>query len=126
MTRIIFLSCVFGLSFAVAASAQWGAGWTIPAGAEKEVSPVKASAATLKEGKSIFDARCVRCHGPEGKGDGKESKPESPAADLNPDGVMFDRVANGKPPAMPAFKSQLTPQEIWTVVAYAKSLRKAQ
>ena len=134
MTRISFLSCVFGLLFAVAASAQWGAGWTIPAGAEKEVSPVKASAATLKEGKSIFDARCARCHGPAGKGDGKESKPESPAADLtdsfradlNPDGVMFHRVANGKPPVMPAFKSQLTPQEIWTVVAYAKSLRKAQ
>jgi mono/diheme cytochrome c family protein len=37
---------------------------------------------------------------------------------------MFHRVANGKPPMMPAFKSQLSTQEIWTVVAYAKSLRK--
>ena len=134
MTRITFLSCVFGLSLTAAVGAQWGAGWTIPAGAEKEVSPVKASAAVLKEGKSIFDARCARCHGPAGKGDGKESDPQSPAADLtdafradlNPDGVMFHRVANGKPPAMPAFKSQLTPQEIWTVVAYAKSLRAAK
>ena len=45
-------------------------------------------------------------------------------ADLNPDGVRFHRIANGKPPVMPAFKSQLTPEEIWTVVAYAKSLRK--
>jgi mono/diheme cytochrome c family protein len=134
MTRTILLSCVFGFSFAVAVNAQWGAGWTIPAGAEKEVSPVKVSPAVLKEGKSIFDARCARCHGAAGKGDGKESDPQSPAADLtdpfradlNPEGVMFHRVANGKPPAMPAFKSQLTPQEIWTVVAYAKSLRAAK
>ena len=78
------------------------------------------------------DARCARCHGTQGKGDGKESDPNNPAADLtdtfradlNPDGVMFHRVTSGKPPVMPAFKSQLTPQEIWTVVAYAKALRK--
>jgi mono/diheme cytochrome c family protein len=133
MTRLAFLSCVCFLTImSIGADAQWGAGWAIPAGAEKEVSPVKASPAVLKEGKSIFDARCARCHGAEGKGDGKESDPNNPAADLtdsfradlNPDGVMFHRVAGGKPPAMPAFKGQLTPQEIWTVVAYAKSLRK--
>ena len=39
---------------------------------------------------------------------------------------MFHRVANCKPPVMPAFKSQLKPDEIWAVVAYARSLRKAQ
>jgi mono/diheme cytochrome c family protein len=132
MTRITFLSSVFLLTLTISAAAQWGAGWTIPAGAEKEVSPVKESPAVLKQGKSIFDARCARCHGPLGKGDGKESDPNNPAADLtdtfradlNPDGVMFHRVTNGKSPVMPAFKSDLTPQEIWTVVLYAKSLRK--
>jgi hypothetical protein len=91
MTRITVLSCVFGLSLTAVVGAQWGAGWTIPAGAEKETD--------------LTDAF---------------------RADLNPDGVMFHRVANGKPPTMPAFKSQLTAQEIWTVVAYAKSLRAAK
>ena len=75
-------------------SAQWGSGWTIPAGAEKENNPVKADAGVLKRGKSTFDSKCVKCHGPEGKGDGKESDPQNPAADLtdsfraslNPDG----------------------------------------
>ena len=110
MTRITFLSSVFLLTLTISAAAQWGAGWTIPAGAEKEVSPVKESPAVLKQGKSIFDARCARCHGPQGKGDGKESDPNNPAADLtdtfradlNPDGVMFHRVTNGKSPVMPA------------------------
>jgi mono/diheme cytochrome c family protein len=134
MTRMSFLSCVVVLTSSISAAAQWGSGWTIPAGAEKELSPVKESPAVLKQGKSIFDARCAGCHGAQGKGDGKESDPNNPAADLtdpfradlNPEGVMFHRVANGKPPVMPAFKSQLKPDEIWAVVAYARSLRKAQ
>ena len=128
----LLLTCVFAFALTIALNAQWGSGWSIPAGAEKEVSPVKASAAVLKQGKGLFDKNCARCHGPEGKGDGKESDPASPAADLtdpfradlNPEGVMFHRVANGKTPVMPAFKGQLSTQEIWTVVAYAKSLRK--
>jgi mono/diheme cytochrome c family protein len=128
----LLLACAFAFIFSLTAYAQWGSGWTIPAGAEKEVSPVKPGAEVLKRGKGIFDARCARCHGPEGKGDGKESDPTSPAADLtdsfradlNPDGVMFHRVANGKAPVMPAFKGQISNDEIWTVVQYAKSLRK--
>jgi mono/diheme cytochrome c family protein len=131
MTRTILLFACLGLFVSASAYAQWGSGWTIPAGAEKEVSPVKPSADVLTRGKTIFDARCARCHGPAGKGDGKESDPSNPAADLtdpfradlNPDGVMFHRIASGKTPVMPAFKSQLTPEEIWTVVEYAKSLR---
>jgi mono/diheme cytochrome c family protein len=127
------LACAFALFFCSALSAQWGSGWTIPAGAEKEVNPVKAGPPVLKQGKTLFDTNCARCHGPEGKGDGKESDPQTPAADLtdpfradlNPDGVIFHRVANGKPPAMPAFKSQMSPEQIWTVVHYVKSLRKS-
>ena len=113
-------------------TAQWGSGWTIPAGAEKETNPVKADAAALKRGKSQFDSKCAKCHGPEGKGDGKESDPASPAADLtdsfraslNPDGVIFHRIAAGKPPVMPAFKGEMSAEQMWTLVHYVKSLRK--
>lgn len=114
------------------AMAQWGAGWNIPAGAEKETMPVQATPAVLAEGKKVFDASCARCHGERGLGDGPESDARMPAADLtdpfrgdlNPDGVMFYRVWNGKPPAMPAFNETLTREQAWAVVAYAKSLRK--
>jgi putative copper resistance protein D len=128
----LLLATILTCALSLALHAQWGSGWSIPAGAEKEVSPFKPSAAALKQGKAIFDKNCARCHGPEGKGDGKESDPANPAADLtdpfrvdlNPEGVMFHRVSGGKPPVMPSFKSQLSAQEIWTVVQYAKSLRK--
>jgi len=115
------------------AAAQYGEGWTIPADAAERKSPLKESADTPKKGKSLFESKCARCHGAEGKGNGPYSDPKHPAADLtdparadvNPEGVMYFRVWNGKPPAMPAFKSQLTSDEVWTVVAYAHSLRKS-
>lgn len=117
---------------AVAMAGQWGAGWTIPQGAEARQNPKPLTPAMLKQGRSIFERSCQKCHGPQGKGDGSDSDPRSPAADLtdafraelNPEGVMFYRVMNGKPPAMPSFKSQLGADEVWAVVAYARSLRK--
>jgi mono/diheme cytochrome c family protein len=118
---------------AALAQQQWGAGWTIPEGAETRQSPKPSSPALLKQGRSLFERSCQKCHGPQGKGDGSDSDPQSPAADLtdpfraelNPEGVMFYRVMNGKPPVMPAFKSQLSADEVWAVVAYARSLRKS-
>jgi mono/diheme cytochrome c family protein len=38
---------------------------------------------------------------------------------------MFYKVSNGrKSPKMTAFKNQLSEEQIWSVVAYAQSLRK--
>ena len=46
-------------------------------------------------------------------------------ADRNPDGVIFYKVTNGRrKPKMPAFKEELTPDQIWAVVAYVQTLRK--
>jgi mono/diheme cytochrome c family protein len=131
MTRsLIGIMVVFAST--MAGAQQWGAGWKIPVGAEKETSPVQPTAAVLAEGKTLFDANCARCHGETGVGDGPESNPRLPAADLtdpfrvdlNPDGVIFHRVWGGKPPAMPAFADTLTREQVWTIVHYAKSLRK--
>jgi mono/diheme cytochrome c family protein len=45
----------------------------------------------------------------------------------NPDGVVFYKVMNGRrKPKMPAFKEELTPEQVWAVVAYAQSLRKTK
>src|SRR5262245_29845012 len=121
MTRIVAMLACALLFFSVGTAAQWGSGWAIAAGADNETNPVKSDAASLKTGKSLYDANCSRCHGPQGKGDGKESDKDNPAADLtdsfradlNPDGVIFYRVVGGKPPVMPAFKDKLTPQQTW-------------
>ncbi len=108
-------------------------GWQIPEGARDEANPIAASPEVLEKGKKIYTSKCQRCHGPGGKGDGPDADGDMPPDDLtdasraarNPDGVMFYKVWNGRrSPKMPAFKSEITKDEAWTVVTYAKSLRK--
>jgi mono/diheme cytochrome c family protein len=108
-----------------------GADWTIPPEAAGLRSPIEATPDVIQKGASIFESRCRPCHGPEGRGNGPLSDPAHPAADLTagvkadlaPDGVLFYRVWNGKRP-MPAFKTDLTRDDVWRVVAYVKTLKK--
>ncbi len=107
-------------------------GWQIPPTAARETNPIPANDQMLAKGKDLFKSKCQKCHGPLGKGDGPDADPkhkpgnlsDSGRASRNPDGVMFYKVWNGrKNPKMPAFKSELTRDEIWTVIQYAKTLR---
>jgi mono/diheme cytochrome c family protein len=124
----LFLAIVGLGSLALAQSTSW----TIPAAGLEEKSPLAPTAEVLKKGKALFGSNCRRCHGPEGKGDGPDGNSETPPADLtlssraaaNPEGVVFYKVWNGRTkPAMPAFKSQLTKNDVWTIVEYVKTLR---
>jgi len=110
-----------------------GKGWTIPTGASQEPNPIASSPDILSKGKTLFEKKCQRCHGKSGSGDGPDADADMPPGDLtdgsragrNHDGVMFYKVWNGrKSPKMPAFKSELSKEEVWTVVTYAKTLRK--
>lgn len=121
------------LLFTGIASAQY-AGWTVPPTAKDEKSPLKPSPENAKRGRAVFTSNCQKCHGPEAKGDGPDSDPRSPAADLtdefryelNPPGVIYHKVLDGHPPQMPAFKSTLSQTQIWQVVEYVTSIRKKQ
>ncbi len=97
-----------------------------------EKNPLAPGDKLLKQGHDVFEHHCATCHGHQGKGDGPSGDEEHPPADLtdparadaNPDGVVFYKVWNGrKSPRMPAFKSRLTRDEVWAVVAYVKTLR---
>jgi copper transport protein len=131
--RVLGLSLAFAAALGFVASAQYG-GWTIPPGGKEEKSPLKSSPELVKKGKALYGSNCQKCHGPLGKGDGPDSSKDEPAADLtdefrfelNPEGIVFYKITNGHPPAMPAFKSKLTKDETWTLVEYVMSLRKPQ
>ena len=101
--------------------------------AAAEVNPITLTPAVLAKGKDLFKSKCQKCHGPAGQGDGPDADPkhkpgnltDSSRASRNPDGVMFYKIWNGrKNPKMPAFKSEITRDDIWTVIHYAKTLRK--
>ena len=91
---------------------------------KEEVFPeAKPSAA---RGKAIYDEHCLECHGETGSGEGEKSeKFTDKIKDFNDQVFMhkedpaefFEKVKNGDKP-MPAFKDDLTDQEMWDVVFY--------
>lgn len=140
---LVVLACI-GVSNAVLAPLEAAAdlqpaagssGWQIPLNARDEQNPLPVTPALLRKGKAQYEGHCQRCHGPRGKGDGPDGDAEHKPADLsdasrasrNADGVMFYKIWNGrKDPKMPAFKSELTKDDVWAIVAYAKTLRAAE
>jgi len=105
--------------------------WTIPDGAANEKNPTASSLDIVKKGESLYKSNCNGCHGPTGLGDGpnvdKKDRAHRPAnlrMSRNPEGVVFYKIWNGrKDPDMPAFKSRMTKDEAWSIVAYVLSLR---
>ena len=113
--------------------AQTSDGWHIPDGAATEPSLVAVNATVIARGKSLYQAKCQRCHGADGTGHGPDADPDHAPADLtdmrrasrNPDGVMFYKIWNGRAkPKMPAMKSEISAADAWTIVHYIKTLRK--
>ena len=103
-------------------------GWKAPAEAAKVKNPVAPSKESVARGEAIYKTSCLDCHGPQGRGDGKQAKglskkPADLAAELHeyPDGDIFWKVSEGKRP-MPGFKKDLKEEQRWDVVNY---LRKA-
>ena len=107
--------------------------WTLGEDAADKKNPLTVDEKTLAAGKAIFKNKCEDCHGPGGLGDGPDADPAATEMDLtnpkraarNTDGIVYYKVLNGrKKPKMPAFKDELSEQQIWQVVAYVQSIRK--
>jgi mono/diheme cytochrome c family protein len=137
MMTLIRVGAAIGMVFVgslVVVAAQYQ-GWLIPEGGRDERSPLASVANAATRGKVIYAAHCASCHGPEGKGDGRDSDHASDLTDdlrteLNTEGVLFYKVWNGHAiqlrtqiDDMPAFAGKLSKDEVWAVVEYLKVLR---
>ena len=104
-------------------------GWTIPSNAANEKNPLPLSPKVIEKGQDQYGLHCEKCHGKKGLGDGpdvdrkdRKSRPANLAMSRNPDGVMFYKIWNGRrDPRMPAFKSEMTRDEVWQTIAYITS-----
>jgi len=96
--------------------------------------PAHAAAGDAANGKPIYNAQCVICHGKAGDGDGPVGKSLMPrprsfsAGKLPPDATLFKVIrkggkASGLSKDMDAYP-QFTDQQIWDVIAYIKTLAK--
>ena len=82
------------------------------------------------DGKAVYDKQCVKCHGPDGKGDtpaGKALKvvpltdAKWAAADALP---KIEAAVRDGIPRMPAMKDKMTAEEITAAAHYVQTLAK--
>jgi cytochrome c oxidase cbb3-type subunit 3 len=98
-------------------------GEATPRGTELK-NPYEGNAAVAANGAKLFVGyNCVDCHGADGSGamgpslaDGRWHFGGSP-------GEVFESIYQGRPEGMPAWGSVLSPDQVWTLVTYVRSLQ---
>ena len=104
--------------------------WPVPEKYQKMPNPVKADAASVSAGKSLWTKHCASCHGKTGLGDGtKAAKLKTQPGDFSkaefksqPDGAIFYKTQEGRKD-MPSFKKKIPDEDdIWSVVNYIRTL----
>ena len=105
--------------------------WAVPDNAAKTANPVKADAASLATGKSLWTKHCQSCHGKKGMGDGtkaaslKTAPGDFTKADFQKqsDGALFFKTSEGRKD-MPSFKKKIADaEERWSVVNYMRTFK---
>lgn len=97
------------------------------------LDPYPSTPPSLARGQAVFQAQCVSCHGPGGRGDGPAGRGlDPPPADLtNPSAMRtvspldtYRKVTIGVAgTAMPRFDAALSADDRWAVAAYVSTLR---
>ncbi|MBI5876573.1 MAG: cyclic nucleotide-binding domain-containing protein [Chloroflexi bacterium] len=115
--------------------ADTGRQFIIPGDVAARANPLPSNADTLAAGRRAFTARCVLCHGGDGKGQTpigmhiypRASDLTSARAQARSDGTLFWITENGSPhTGMPGWKGTLKDNEIWQVIAYLRVLPKGE
>ncbi len=102
-------------------------------GSPLATSPINVDEALLSRGRERFDIYCRPCHDERGEGKGiLFQRAKVPTANLlekrfreMPDGTIFDTLTNGKG-LMPAYRYPVRPRDRWAIIAYVRSLQKAE
>jgi mono/diheme cytochrome c family protein len=97
--------------------------------AAKIANPVPPSEDAVAAGRRTYARLCVRCHGPEGKGDGGGAGAGGQPADFTDstwdfggsDGEIFAAIRDGTSADMEAYGERVTAMEIWQLVHYIRS-----
>lgn len=97
--------------------------------AAKIKNPVAATPESVAAGKRLYQRLCVKCHGPEGKGDGEAATGAQPS-DLTgsltygpSDGEMFSVLRHGTSKDMESYAERISETDTWNVINYVRTLR---
>lgn len=139
MRRVGYAGLMAVVVVTCAALATATAGQAPKAGAAKAKTdgktlqnPVPMSEASVKAGRLVFVKYCAPCHGNGGKGNGGMAPEGSKPADFtdekwdhgSTDGELFVTIRDGIGPKfdMDSWESTLTPQDMWNVINYIRTL----
>lgn len=98
-----------------------------------KVNPLASDKAILKEGAKLYSQSCASCHGSNGMGNGEVGEDLNPSPALLAymiqmpmavDEYMMWTISEGGMPFgtdMPAFKDNLTENEIWKVISFMRA-----
>jgi len=88
------------------------------------VNPYSDNRTALGEGRQLFVRfNCSGCHGGRGGGGMAPSLRDIDWLYGSHDDQVFSSIAEGRAHGMPTWQPQLTPDQIWKLVTYIKSLR---
>jgi mono/diheme cytochrome c family protein len=95
-------------------------------------NPVAPTPQSIAAGQAAFQKYCRFCHGADAKGDGPQAPKDTHPPNLtdekwdhgSTDAEIFTSIKDGIGPKldMKGFNSKLTPQEMWNIVNYIRSL----
>ena len=75
----------------------------------------------LVKGKTVFEANCVACHGPDGKGVIPQAAKFSPEFVAKFPTTQFYQAVSGGKGIMPAWQDRLSSDERWAAIEYARA-----
>ena len=108
------------------------AGFLIVTAISSTANAMKETKVSMDAGEEVYRSNCINCHGSKGKGDGPiASSLNPPPANLtNPttqnkeDEALLQAIQDGKTgTSMPAWKNDLSTQQILDVLAYLRTLQ---
>ena len=91
-----------------------------PAGAAVK-NPYEGKPEAVKEGEKIFDAKCSECH-MDGTGGAGPNLTDDTWIYGGSDAEVFETISRGRKGGMPSWKSELSKDDIWKVVAFIRSI----
>ena len=76
----------------------------------------------VKQGAAIYQAKCLNCHGENGKGGICPNLADSEWKYGSADDDIYKSIAEGRPGGMPNWNESLSEEKIKDIVAYIRSL----
>ena len=106
--------------------------WPVPDKDKNVKNPIATSAASIKEGKTLYEEHCKSCHGTKGLGDGtKATNLKTEPGDFSStgfqsqtDGAIFYKTSIGRDEMKPFNKKIPDADDRWNLVNYMRTLKK--